>query len=161
MYISILLTESSIYQYYNYISQFILTYQLSVLSNKELTVNFIGSDFSYPCKQIDRNIEEKNLFNILNLCYPDILKEVTNVGLGNINHNLKSIKKLRNEFLSDNFCHYYATFLSNYSNELPDLTYLSEQSYSSLYKSCSGIGPNLNSKGLPTAIDCLYNLITS
>ena len=161
MYISILKTENSMYQYYNYITQFVLTYELSVLSNKEITVKFKGNDFSYPCELIDKNIEEHNLFNILQLCYPYILEEVSNIGLGNINDNLKLVKELRNQFLSENFCEYLAKFLSNYTDELPKLTYLSKESYSSIYQTCNNIGYKLNSKGLATAIDSIYDLITT
>ncbi len=163
MYISILGTESSMYQYYNYITQFVLTYDLSVLSNKELTGNFNWSDLSYICKEAKLKFtnKEKNLFNILKECYPSILDEVTNVGAGNINSNLKSVRQLRYDFLSDNFCENYATFLSKYSDELPKLTYLDDQSYDTLYKSCSNIGNNINSKGLSNAIDAIYNLIVT
>jgi hypothetical protein len=161
MYISILGTESSMYQYYNYITQFVLTYDLSVLSNKELTGNFNWSDLSYICKEAKLKFtnKEKNLFNILKECYPSILDEVTNVGAGNINSNLKSVRQLRYDFLSDNFCQNYATFLSKYYDELPKLTYLDDQSYDTLYESCSNIGNNINSKGLSNAIDAIYNLI--
>ena len=161
MYISILKTESSVYQNYNYITQFVLTYELSVLSNKEITVNFKGNDFSYPCDLIDKNVEEHNLFNCLKLCYPKILEEVNKVGLGNINKNLKLVRQLRNNFLSENFCEFLATFISNYTEYFPKLGYLSKESYESTLNSCKSIGYNFNSKGLPTAIDSIYELITT
>ena len=161
MYISILKTESSVYQNYNYITQFVLTYELSVLSNKEITVNFKGYDFSYPCDLIDKNVEEYNLFNCLKLCYPKILEEVNKVGSGNINKNLKLVRELRNNFLSENFCESLATFISNNTEYFPKLGYLSQESYLKTLNDCKSIGYNLNSKGLPTAIDSIYELITT
>ena len=163
MYFSILSTESSIYQYYNYITQFILTYDLSVLSNKELTVNFTSDDISFICKEANIKFKnkEKNLFDILKECYPLILEEVSNIGVGNINSNLKSVREIRNNFLSDDFCYNYAFFLSQNYDDLPKLDYLEEQSFDSLYKSCNNIGNNINSKGLSNAIDAIYNLIVT
>ena len=142
-----------------------IIYILSIISNKEIVISYIGNELSYFCDESlqYKNIVEKNVYHYLTLCYPKIKEGVDNITLGKINKKLKYTRQFHLQLNSENFCSNYSKFLyeNNQDSSNPDLTYLHDIDIKELFEECNNIGNGLNSKGLTTAFETIIQILSS
>jgi len=162
---SVIQTRNDIFQQFNFIAEMFIIYLLSIINNEEIIVSYIGSDLSYSCKDSLKHKynKEKNIYNYLNLCYPSIKEGFDNITLGKIDKKLKHTRKFHLLINTENFCNEYSNFLINnkFDYSIPDLVYLQSLQLDHIYNECENIGNGFNSKGLTTAFESIFQVLTN
>ena len=165
MYKSIIQTRNNIFQQFNFISELFIVYLLSVLTNEEIKVKYIGNDNSYPCKKSleQKNVEIKNIYENIRLCYSSIKEGVDNITLGKIDSKLKHTRTFHLQINSENLCEIFSRFLIDNRNDssIPDLVYLQTLDYDKVLYECENIGNGFNSKGLTTSFESIYQILSN
>ena len=165
MYKSIIQTRNNIFQQFNFISELFIVYLLSVLTNEEINVKYIGNDNSYPCKKSleQKNVEIKNIYENIRLCYSSIKEGVDNITLGKIDSKLKHTRTFHLQINSENLCEIFSRFLIDNRNDssIPDLVYLQTLDYDKVLYECENIGNGFNSKGLTTSFESIYQILSN
>ena len=154
--------ENFFFEDLNYISEFVILYDLSILYNEEITIEYSGTKYSLNCdkfKKVYSNNEKIKLYELLIMCYPEKKKEVDKIIYEKT--NLKNVKNYLNKINSNEFCEYYAKFIyeNKYDPSFPSLIYLDVEEENNLYNECINIGGNLNSKGFKTAKETIFQIM--
>jgi hypothetical protein len=164
MFKSIVQTRNNIFQQFNFVCEMFIIYILSVLNNKEIIIPYIGNDLSYYCDETLKYKDNplKNVYDFLNLCYPEIKEGVDNISLGKIESKLENTRKFLLQINSNDFCNSYSNFLyqNTLDSTIPDLTYLHDLDLNDLINECQNVGNVFNIKGLTTAFDTIIQVIS-
>ena len=164
MFKSIVQTRNNIFQQFNFVCEMFIIYILSVLNNKEIIIPYIGNDLSYYCDETLKYKDNplKNVYDFLNLCYPEIKEGVDNISLGKIESKLENTRKFLLQINSNDFCNSYSNFLyqNTLDSTIPDLTYLHDLDLNDLINECQNVGNVFNTKGLTTAFDTIIQVIS-
>ena len=153
--------KSYIFEELNFISEFVILYDLSILYNKEIIIENIWEKTLFECNGLSDLFQnnEINIYKLLIICYQKIKSNVDKITY--IGANMKNLKHFQNQLYSDNFCEFYSSFLYENKNNpnIPSLFYLQDLNNSSLYDECINIGGNINSKGFKTAKETIFQLM--
>ena len=165
MFKSVILTRNEIFQQFNIVSEMFAIYFVSILNDREVIITHFGNELSYSCDKAfkSNNIPEKNIFNLLSLCYPYIKEGVDNITLGKINNKLKYTKNFHLKMNSKNFCKEYTDFLIKNSKDksITDLSYLQDLETDKILYECESIGNGFNSKGLTNAFEIIVQVLSN
>ena len=150
--------RDDVFGYFNYISQFVIDYEIQILRNEVLTINYTKISNSILCDDIELN-QIRYVFNDLITCYPFFEKETNKMISGQINSKLKNFRKFYISLNDENFCQNFAEFLSKNKDEefCRELKSLKNATYENLYKECVDIGGGINNKGTTTVVNLIYN----
>ena len=150
--------RDDVFGYFNYLSQFVIDYEVQVLLNEVLTVNYTKISSSILCDDI--NLDSfRYVFNDLITCYPFFEKETNKMISGQINSKLKHFRKFYISLNDEYFCQNIAEFLSKNKDEesCRELITLQNTSYDILYEECVNIGGGINNKGITAVVNLIYN----
>ena len=150
--------RDDVFGYFNYLSQFVIDYEIQILLNEVLTVNYTKISSSILCDDIDLD-PFRYVFNDLITCYPFFEKETNKMISGQINSKLKNFRKFYISLNDEYFCQNIAEFLSKNKDEAfcKELITLQTTSYDLLYNECVNIGGGINNKGITAVVNLIYN----
>lgn len=151
--------EAETFNHINFSNELLLTYQISVLKNEELTYNYQSNGYLNHCNEtleINNNTIH-NLFEELSSCYFVFSSKIENIITGEFSrsHNFESIKDYILSIDSEEFCSNYAR-----SSE-KNIKETNKGTYEDLLENCKEIGGGLNSKGLLNALNTMYITIVN
>ena len=151
----IISTRDYIFAQFNFITELLIIYEMSILNNKEITIEYNIKN-GKSCEQLDDSYTNRNVFNDLKFCYNYIDIVMNEIVGGKINKNLKTTRKFYFNIISENFCDYFAHFVEdNLDNEyLPKFSYLSDLNYEYVFKGCN-MSNNINDKGFKVALESI------
>jgi hypothetical protein len=151
----IIKSRDAIFAQFNFITEFLTIYEMTILSNKEITINYNIKN-SKSCDELDESFLNRTVFNDLKFCYSYIEQKMNDIIAGKINKNLKKTRKFYLNIITDNFCDFFSRFVEdNLDNEyLPKFSYLGDLSYSYVIKGCN-MNNSLNSNGYKVAIESI------
>ena len=151
----IITTRDYIFSQFNFITEFLIIYEMTILSNKEIIVEY-DIKKGKSCEQLDDSYTNRNIFSDLKFCYNYIEIAMNDIVSGKINKNLKKTRKFYLNIISDNFCDYFAHFVENNLNSeyLPKFSYLSDLNYEYVYKGCN-MSNNINNNGFKVALESI------
>ena len=153
--------KKSIFEELNFISEFVILYDLSILYNEEIIIENIWGKTIFICNGAKDLLKNKdiNIYKLLIICYQNIKTNVDKITYKGT--KMKNLKHFQNSLYSDNFCEYYSSFIYENRNNpnIPSLYYLKNYNSSFLYDECINIGGNLNSKGFKIAKETIFQLM--
>ena len=151
-----------IFEELNYISELVILYDLSILYNEEIIIEYTWEKNIFECnglKDLLNNNNEIHIYKLLITCYQKIKSNVDKITY--LGTKMKNLKHFQNILYSDDFCKLYSSFIYENRNNpnIPSLLYLQTINNSYLYYECMNIGGNLNSKGFKIAKETIFQLM--
>lgn len=149
--------ESIVFNNINFCNELLLSYQISVLKNEELSYYYKPKGYLNNCieaKEVN-NLTDHIAFEELSSCYQSYSSRIETIitgGFGSSN-DLKTVRKYMRLTNSEAFCEIYA---KEYEKNRKHYNSEDTADYEELLKQCQNIGNKLNSKGLLTALDTMY-----
>lgn len=136
---------------------FLLTYQLSILMDKEITFDYLNHGYTNICSKTNyaNTITNHTLFKELDECYRSSKEDAIQIATSPSYSSLLNIRKYLTEVNTDEFCNTFSNYPFEHSVEhLKMFTYAKTGKH--LYEACQKIGFGLNSKGIDNALNSMY-----
>ena len=163
---SMIKMEYDIFLFLKYNIQFVFFYGFILLKNEPLIFYFQGNEFTSDCETLNSHMQinyTHNIFIESQTCYSIIKNRLEKIPSGKINKHLTKLKKIHEQFYSNNFCSKLSNFIieNKENNEIKQFLNIENYSNESLYNECIHIGNGINLKGYNVAIDSIYHTLLS
>ena len=163
---SMIQMEYDIFLFLKYNIQFVFFYGFILLKNEPLIFYYQGNEFTSDCETLNSHMQinyTHNIFIESQTCYSIIKSRLEKIPSGKINKHLIKLKKIHEQFYSNNFCSKFSNYIIENKENIEIMQFINLTRYSneSLYNECIHIGNGINLKGYNVAIDTIYQTLLS
>ena len=163
---SMIQMEYDIFLFLKYNIQFVFFYGFILLKNEPLIFYYQGNEFTSDCETLNSHMQinyTHNIFIESQTCYSIIKSRLEKIPSGKINKYLIKLKKIHEQFYSNNFCSKFSNYIIENKENIEIMQFINLTRYSneSLYNECIHIGNGINLKGYNVAIDTIYQTLLS